>query len=493
MRATDNKEELQAPTEEKLFMESTLLRVAGALFCHDQRAAAKRTDEIRLRRGETERHITIRPDPRLGQPGPLAHKLFIALLKKHSDYGRPIRNEISFTRREIGRLIGRKEWGGRDSEQLARALHEIHYTFVRTSFKKENGRHVEHSFNIFPEILIERREFASDPIEACTITLAEPIVRSLEEDHFTCLNFTLMQELGTIGQALYMRAFFHFANLYDGRNRTKLEFQKRYDDICLEWLGGLATVKHASKIMERLGPHLEQLVATRFLSSFRITKAKGEDGGFVIAFRPGAGFFRDYDRFYRNRSQGELQWDFANDQRTVAEPLRVAYLFVEKRTGRKVESQAYVSSKEVETAKRLLSEIKFEEMPAFFDYALAEAKRTKFDVQTLGGVRQYLAGYLSSRSARAAVKKAEAKVAEARKAEDERAASRSIAARKARRIFKTLTRKEQNAIEKAATAQSASFTGSLRKTMFERKCDHITAQRHTSKIKTLAQWLDKNS
>jgi len=488
MRAVDRGEETPAEKQEKLFMESTLLRVAGALFCHDQRAAAKRTDEIRLRRGETERHITIRPDPRLGQPGPLAHKIFIALLKKHSDYGRPIRNEISFTRREIGRLIGRKEWGGRDSEQLARALHEIHYTFVRTHFKKENGRHVEHSFNIFPEIFIERREFASDPIEACTITLADPIVRSLEEDHFTCLNFTLMQELGTIGQALYMRAFFHFANLFDGRNRTKLEFQKRYDDMCLEWLGGLATVKHASKIKERLGPHLEQLVAIRFLSWFRITKAKGDEAGFVIAFRPGTGFFRDYDRFYRNRSQSELQWDFANDQRAISEPLRVAYLFVEKRTGRKVASQAYVSSKEVETAKRLLSEIGFEEMPAFFDYALAEANRTKFDVQTLGGVRQYLAGYLASRSARAAVKKVEARVAESKQAEDERTAYEVYRRGEARRIFKTLSRAERNAIEKAATTQSASFGGSLRKTMFERKRDQLTAQRHSSKIKTLAQW-----
>ena len=473
-------------------MESTLLRVAGALFCHDQRAATKRTDEIHLRRGEAERHITIRPDPRLGQPGPLAHKIFIALLKKHSDYGRPIRNEISFTRREIGRLIGRKEWGGRDSEQLARALHEIHYTFVRTQFKKENGRHVEHSFNIFPEILIERREFASDPIEACTITLAEPIVRSLEEDHFTCLNFTLLQELGTIGQALYMRAFFHFANLYDGRNRTKLEFQKRYDDMCLEWLGGLGPAKYASKIEEKLGPHLEQLVATRFLSSFRITKAKGKDGGFVIAFRPGAGFFRDYDRFYRNRGQGELQWDFAADQRKIAEPLRVAYLFVEKRTGRKIASQAYVSTKDVETAKRLLSEIGFEEMPAFFDYALAEAKRTKFDVQTLGGVRQYLASYLASRSERAAVRKAEAKVVDERRAEDERAAYEVYRRAQARRIFQTLSRAERSAIEEAAATQSASFRGSLRKTMFERKRDQLTAQQHTSKIKTLAQWRDSS-
>src|ERR1019366_3438030 len=149
------------------------------------------THEIELNHGVSEKNIVIRPDPKLGQPGQLAHKIFVALIKKHSDYGRPIQKEISFTRREIGRLIGRKTWGGRDSEQLSRALHEIHYTFIKTQFK-QSGRFIEHSFAIFPEILIERREFPSDPIEACTVTLAAPILTSLQDKHFTCLNHSLM-------------------------------------------------------------------------------------------------------------------------------------------------------------------------------------------------------------------------------------------------------------------------------------------------------------
>src|ERR1700681_4709614 len=249
-----------AQSGDKLYMESNLLRVAGVLFCHDQKAAGKRSAPIELNAGVIEKHIVVRPDPKLGQPGPLAHKIFVALVKKHSDYGRPIRNEIHFTRREIGRLIGRKEWGGRDSEQLSRALHEIHYTFITTRFKDANGRYVEHSFNIFPEIWIERREFASDPIEACTVSLADPIVRSLRDEHFVCLNHTTMQQLGTIGQALYMRLFFHFANLYDGASIERLGLQKRYDDICSEWLGGLTVLKFRSKIeQEQLGPHLRRL------------------------------------------------------------------------------------------------------------------------------------------------------------------------------------------------------------------------------------------
>ena len=254
--------------------------------------------------------------------------------------------------------------------------------------------------------------------------------------------------------------------------------------------------RHGEQRLEDQGSaraHLDQLIEHRFLSSYRITKAKsGKDAGFVIAFRPGAGFFRDYDRFYRNRGQGELQWDFAADQRKIAEPLRVAYLFVEKRTGKKVASQAYVSTKDVETAKRLLSEISFEEMSAFFDYALAEAKRTKFDVQTLGGVRQYLAPYLSGKTARAAANKNAVKAAQERQAEEERDGYEVYRRAQARRIFKALSKAERTAIEKAAEMQSASFKGSLRKVMLERKRDQITAQRHTSKIKTLAQWRDSS-
>ena len=40
-----------------------------------------------------------------------------------------------------------------------------------------------------------------------------------------------------------MRLFFHFANLYDGHHKKRLTFVKRYDDICAEWLGGLAVAR----------------------------------------------------------------------------------------------------------------------------------------------------------------------------------------------------------------------------------------------------------
>jgi hypothetical protein len=475
---------------DKLFMENTLLRVAGALFCHDAKRASTRTAEIELNSGVKEKNIVIRPDPRLGQPGPLAHKVFVALIKKHSDYGRPIQKEVSFTKREIMRMIGRKTWGGKDSEELSRALHEIHYTFITTHFKGRGNRLIEHSFNIFPEIWIERREFASDPIEACTITLATPIVESLQDEHFTCLNHALMIRLGTIGQALYMRLFFHLANLYDGANRQRLVFQKRYDDICVEWLGGLTILEHRSKIVgEQLGQHLDQLVQGGFLASYGIESAKTKSkDGFIITVRPGATFYEDYDRFYRRRQQGELQWDYHADRQGVSEPLKAAYLFAEKRTGHKAASIAFVPSKDVETAKHLLAELSLAELPAFFDYALAEARKTDFDVQTLGGVKQYLAGYMTFRKHQGDARMHQA----ARKAQDQREAEQSAYDRDRRaeaiRLLATLPAGQQADIEAEAHSYAATFTGSLRDSMLDFRKAHLTAARHPDRLKTFEQW-----
>ena len=475
---------------DKIYMENTLLRIAGALFCHDAKRAPTRTQEIELNKGVTEKNIVIRPDPRLGQPGPFAHKVFVALIKKHSDCGRPVQKEISFTKREIMRRVGRKSWGGSDSEELSRALHEIHYAFVKTRFKNGDARLIEHSFNVFPQIWVERREFASDPIEACTVTLADPIVASLQDEHFTCLNHPLMMSLGTIGQALYMRLFFHLANLYDGANRQRLVFQKRYDDICTEWLGGLSVLPHKSKIAdEQLGHHLEQLVATGFLASYLIERARTQGReGFTLTFRPGAMFFDDYDRFYRRQQHGQSQWETRPEGHDSSEALKAAYLFAEKRTGHPASSFAFVPSKDVQTAKQLLAELPAVEMSAFFDYALAEARKTDFDVQTLGGIKQYLAGYMTLRKHRAteAVRQEAQRKQEHQEAEQQ--AYDSFRRSQALAILANLPDDERDVIETQARTHATTFRGSLQSAMFEFAKVRFTIEHHEPELLTFGQW-----
>jgi hypothetical protein len=89
----------------------------------------------------------------------------------------------------------RKEWGGKDSEELSRALYEIRRTAI-TPFFNTDDRYIERDFNIFNELYFERRNSYTDPIELCRVTIAEPIIQSLRDLHFTCLNHFLMRRLG---------------------------------------------------------------------------------------------------------------------------------------------------------------------------------------------------------------------------------------------------------------------------------------------------------
>ena len=230
-------------------------------------------------------------------------------------------------------------------------------------------------------------------------------------------------------------------------------------------------------------------MAAGFLSSYLVEGAKtqGKDG-FTITFRPGAMFFGDYDRLYRRQQQARSQWEPSGDRSEISEPLKVAYLFAEKRTGHPAGSIAFVPSKDVETAKQLLAELPAAELPAFIDYALTEARKTNFDVQTLGGIKQYLAGYSARRE-----QQATEKVREAARREEERRDSECQAYEAARRaqaldLFASLPKPDRAGIEAQAAAHAAKFSGSLRTSMIEFGKLRFTIERHADKLTTFEQW-----
>lgn len=82
-RTTDN----QRQQAEPVYLESTLLRVFGVLFCHDPKRARSRTGKIEINRGVTEKGIAVRFDPEYAQPGPFAHKVAMAVIRKQSNFG----------------------------------------------------------------------------------------------------------------------------------------------------------------------------------------------------------------------------------------------------------------------------------------------------------------------------------------------------------------------------------------------------------------------
>src|SRR6185312_3658495 len=281
MEATKTADNQRPLSADPVYIESTLLRVFGVLFCHDRKRARTRTGKMEVNRGVAEKRITVRFDSEYAQPGPFAHKVALAVLRKQSRFGSPVQNRISFSQRELMRLAGRKTWGGRDSDELAMALKQIRYTHVIAHFKQQE-RHVEHDFSIFNEVLIERRNSPTDPIAACTVVIADPIIQSLNDRHFACVNYTQLQDLSSIASALYIRLFYHFSILFDGKHLDRVTFKKRYDDTCLEWFGGLKVLGYRSDILrDQLGTHLDKLVSVGFLRSYSLEPAETR-GGFVL-------------------------------------------------------------------------------------------------------------------------------------------------------------------------------------------------------------------
>src|SRR5918993_4136206 len=119
---------------ERLFNEANLLRLEGRLFCFDPKEAGRRagtaqTFEERVRLEEVVKQpLIIRPDPEFGYPSPLAYKVLQAISKKLTEEGFPAPESVSFSQRELARLIGRTSFGGRDSAELYRAIMQLHST-----------------------------------------------------------------------------------------------------------------------------------------------------------------------------------------------------------------------------------------------------------------------------------------------------------------------------------------------------------------------------
>ena len=268
----------------------------------------------------------------------------------------------------------------------------------------------------------------------------------------------------------------------------RVSFFKRYDDICAEWLGGLAVHKFKSVIeRDQLGPHLHQLVAANFLSSYSIEAAKTRDG-FVVTFKPGRAFFEDYDRFYRKQQGGAVRSVFNSDRQEIKEPLQVAYLFTEKRIGRPASSIGFVNSKDVETAKLLLTKISFSDMPAFLDYALAEARSTNFDVQSLGGLKQYVTSYMTLCSRKVDARARDTARKAAAREDVLRIEYDAYRRKQASRILAGLPKAARAAIETDACTYGASFGGPLREQMLAARKRMLTAQRYGDRIKSYEEW-----
>jgi hypothetical protein len=321
-----------------------------------------------------------------GEPSELAYKVLQATFRKLSEQGPETDGIVHFSRRELAALVGKKSFGGNQSDQIFTALMQLNGTRISCAieFKERVGEKWEKkarvvNFYMFPTVAFEgasRGRFAR-----CVIQVDDKILRNFKNRYISYFNWERMQGLDMVGMMLYKRFFRHMANIYrEGMDKNLLVIEKNYDMVCSQWLG-LKTARKRSLIERQLGKRLEALKACRLLRECRIEeRARGQ--GFKIVGYAGSGFFTDYDSMYLRRLPSQTP------AQVGPEPLVYLHDF-HKQLGHE---RKEFSPKEVVCMREMLVHYGDQGVRRFIDFGLKRARETSFDVQWFGGLRTLYEG-----------------------------------------------------------------------------------------------------
>src|SRR5215210_8954415 len=103
--------------------------------------------------------------------------------------------------------------------------------------------------------------------------------------------------------------------------------------------------------------------------------------------------------------QAELPLTLISDENTIQKPQEIVlYFHHQLHGGADADVEFGFSEKETAFASSLLEKHSVEETKAFIDYGLAEARKTKFDIRSIGGLKKYYALYTKELRERAKTK-----------------------------------------------------------------------------------------
>ena len=389
-----------------LLEELNVVRLEGRFFCFDKHEAKKNTGIYEYRDGN--RGIVIETNPRYGQPSITAYKVLQAVFRKITLEGKPYPETVAFSYRELGHLIGRDLFGGNDSRQLMIAIRQLQDTKIELYLYDEKaGKRQQFSSRRF-ELIITTGFIGEGPVgnarlKAAVLTVHPAIMDSMRRGHFAIFNWLRLSELEPVAAAMYKRVYLHLSNLYENKySKEALKFEKRYEDICAEWLGGLKPEKYKSRILQQLGHYFDALQATGLIRSIAVEKT-ADDAGFKLVFKPGKSFFHDYEHFYRKDGTRLLQFQEAADRAHLKTPytaVRQFYKSVLKADDRTLDEMVF-PEKDISFARQMIDQFGEDSVRDLIKFALEKALETNFQMQNIAAIKNSLPAWQADRDQRA--------------------------------------------------------------------------------------------
>jgi hypothetical protein len=420
---------------EALLEELQMVRLEGRYFCFDKHEASARQGVLYYKDGN--RELIIEVSPRFGHPALLAYKVLQAIFKKITDEGRPLTDAITLSQRELARLVGRESFGGRDAQQLYVAISQLRNTNIELQMYDAPREGKPQTFKTWNFSVLSNLGFigegqANSPqkIHTAVLKLDPIIAESLRAGHFAVFNWERLAALEPLTATLYKRLYLHFSNLYQNQyQRHNLKFEKDYEDLCAEWLGGLKPKPYKSAVLQQLREHIRALRDCGLISMVSIDR-RANGRGFKLVFRPGEGFFSDYEVFYlkgasKNKGQciqGAAQqtpllkpspapskpvqlppiskaamtanMQPANVPADLHEVMALTSYFYQKLyqdVYGVVQLESVYADRDLAYVRVLCSKFDIAQIRALMDFTLAQAVRTKFQIKNIKACDLYLA------------------------------------------------------------------------------------------------------
>ena len=333
--------------------------------------------------------ITIEPNPNYGWPSVLAYKVLQAILKKVSENN--FTEIVHFSKRELLQLAGRESYGGSALEQLHTAIKQLSNTEIESWFYDKNKK----KWGNATIRIINKEMFMGEDgeLQNCWLKLDDLIINSLKANHYFCLNYERFRKLPPISSILYKRLFYHFSNIFSQTQDNEFFYRKDYADVCETWVG-LKTRKFKAEIQRQFKAHFEYIQKTGLVKKVKIEKNQ-DKSGFNLLFFPGSSFFKDYEKFYKQKKQPELPFQAAEKYHANVDPALIVISFYKSRHDVDDWPENIINTKDIDYAKELLNAHSVEDINKFVAFALKEALKTKFQMKYFTAIRTYQGEYFA--------------------------------------------------------------------------------------------------
>jgi hypothetical protein len=232
---------------------------------------------------------TIVPSALHGLPVTADQDKYLALqeiVRAQRRAGTPVSNPVSFSSTALLRALGLSD-SGRNHLDVSEWLDLMASTTIISEgaiYLAGSRRWARDRFRVFDRAVSRGRSLGDGSIaELHHVWLSDWQLQNINSRHLLPIDLDVYQGLRThIARALVL----HLQIWLYASHRTQV-FEKRYADICQ--LLGLRAYDHHSKIVEKLGPALDELAAHRYVSDWQIART-ADERAFKLVLKHGERF-----------------------------------------------------------------------------------------------------------------------------------------------------------------------------------------------------------